>query len=260
MDEFENIIIRSQSDGSIVRLKDIASVDLGAKDYTFQTDMNGKPAVGFAIQLSSDANALETIGNAQKFLAEAVKRFPPDLRYETIVDNTKFVRESMVEVAKTFAETLFLVALVVFIFLQSWRATLIPMLAVPVSLVGTFGTFLILGFSINILTMFAMVLAIGLVVDDAIVVIEAVEHHMRYTGLSPLEATKRAMDEVSGPVIAIAFVLASVFISGRIFRRYDGGALQTVRVNYCRLHDSVGYCRIVADSRALRDALETLQS
>lgn len=215
--EFENIIIRSQSDGSFIRLKDIARVELGAKEYTFQTDMNGVPSVGFAIQLSSDANALETINNAQKVIADAAKKFPPDLEYATVVDNTRFVRESMIEVAKTFAEALLLVMAVVFLFLQNWRATLIPMLAVPVSLLGTFAAFLALGFSINTLTLFAMVLAIGLVVDDAIVVIEAVEYHMRYSGLNPLDATKRAMDEVSGPVVAIAFVLASVFIPVAFF-------------------------------------------
>ena len=215
--EFEDIIIRSQSDGSVVKLKDIASVSLGSKDYNVNAYANGVPSAGFAIQLSSDANALETIGNARKVVEEASKRFPPGMEYKIVVDNTKFVRASMTEVAKTFAEALLLVLIVVFLFLQNWRATLIPMLAVPVSLIGTFGAFMALDFTINTLTMFAMVLAIGLVVDDAIVVIEAVEHHMRNSGLSPLEATKRAMDEVSGPVVAIAFVLASVFIPVAFF-------------------------------------------
>ncbi|MDU4960603.1 MAG: multidrug efflux RND transporter permease subunit [Sporomusaceae bacterium] len=216
-EEFENIIIRSQPDGSFVRLKDIATVALGSKDYNVQAYMNGAQSAGFAIQLSSDANALDTIGNVKQVIEDAAKRFPPGMSYSVIVDNTKFVRESLTEVAKTFAEALLLVLIVVFLFLQSWRATLIPMLAVPVSLVGTFGAFILLDFSINTLTMFAMVLAIGLVVDDAIVVIEAVEHHMRNNGLSPLAATLRAMEEVSGPVVAIAFVLASVFIPVAFF-------------------------------------------
>jgi len=210
--EFENIIVRSQSDGSFVRIKDIARVELGSKEYNFQSLMNGHVAAGFAIKLTSDANALETISNVKTVLEKASKNFPGDMEYKVVVDNTEFVRESMKEVVKTFAEALLLVVLVVFVFLQSWRATLIPVLAIPVSLLGTFGAFSMLGFTINTLTLFALVLAIGLVVDDAIVVIEAVEHHMRYSGLSPREATKKAMSEVSGPVVAIAFVLASVFL------------------------------------------------
>lgn len=216
-EEFEKIIIRAQSDGSLVRLGDIARVELGGNNYNFEAQANGRPSAGFAVQLTSDANALETISNVRKYLEEAAKRFPPDLEYKIIVDNTLYVRESMVEVAKTFAEALLLVLIVVFVFLQSWRAALIPMLAVPVSLIGTFSAFLALGFSINTLTLFAMVLAIGLVVDDAIVVIEAVEHHMRYSGLNPVDATRRAMSEVSGPVVAIAFVLAAVFIPVAFF-------------------------------------------
>lgn len=210
--EFQNIIVRAQADGSFVRLKDIARVELGSKEYNFTSTVNGHVGAGFAIKLTSDANALETIGNVKEVLRKASENFPGDMEYKIVVDNTEFVRESIMEVLKTFAEALLLVIIVVFVFLQSWRATLIPLLAIPVSLLGTFGAFSVLGFTINTLTLFALVLAIGLVVDDAIVVIEAVEHHMRYSGLSPLEATKRAMSEVSGPVIAIAFVLASVFL------------------------------------------------
>ncbi|HWR40516.1 MAG TPA: multidrug efflux RND transporter permease subunit [Patescibacteria group bacterium] len=215
--EFENIIVLAKSDGSFIRLKDVARVEMGSKDYNYESLLNGHPSAGFAVKLTSDANALETISNVKKVLEEAAKNFPTGMKYKVVVDNTDFVRESMIEVAKTFSEALLLVVLVVFLFLQSWRATLIPLLAIPVSLVGTFGAFVVLGFTINTLTLFAMVLAIGLVVDDAIVVIEAVEHHMRYSGLSPLDATRRAMDEVSGPVVAIAFVLASVFIPVAFF-------------------------------------------
>lgn len=210
--EFENIIVRASSDGSFVRMKDIARVELGSKDYNNESMVNGHIAAGFSIKLNSDANALETIANVKEVLEKASKNFPSGMEYKIVVDNTEFVRESMKEVVKTFAEALLLVVLVVFLFLQNWRATLIPLLAIPVSLLGTFAAFGVLGFTINTLTLFALVLAIGLVVDDAIVVIEAVEHHMRYSRLSPLEATKQAMQEVSGPVIAIAFVLASVFI------------------------------------------------
>ncbi|HWQ61299.1 MAG TPA: efflux RND transporter permease subunit, partial [Negativicutes bacterium] len=181
-------------------------------DYGFFSDTGGQPTAGFSVQLSPDANALETVSQCIAVIENAAKRFPNDMQHKVVFDSANYVRESMEEVGKTFLAAILLVLLVVFVFLKSWRATLIPMLAVPVSLIGTFAAFLILGFSINTLTLFAMVLAIGLVVDDAIVVIEAVEHHMRYTGLNPRDATVRAMSEVSGPVVAIAFVLASVFI------------------------------------------------
>ena len=214
---FENIILTAQSDGAFIRLKDVARVEMGSKEYTYESLVNGHPSAGFAIKLTSDANALETISNVKQVLEEASKKFPAGMQYRITVDNSKFVRESITEVVKTFGEALLLVVLVVFIFLQSWRATLIPLLAIPVSLVGTFGAFGILGFTINTLTLFGMVLAIGLVVDDAIVVIEAVEHHMRYSGLSPREATYKAMEDVSGPIVAIAFVLASVFLPVAFF-------------------------------------------
>lgn len=216
-EEFGNIIIRAQNDGSFIRIKDVARVELGSKDYSVTSMINNKNAVGFAVRLASDANALDTVSQVKQVLQEASKKFPQGLQYKVVVDTTDYVIESMKEVGKTFVEALLLVAFVIFLFLQSGRATLIPMLAVPVSLIGTFGAFIALGFSINTLTLFAMVLAIGLVVDDAIVVIEATEHHMRYNGLSPKEATKRAMDEVQGPVVAIAFVLASVFIPVAFF-------------------------------------------
>lgn len=215
--EFENIIVRSKAEGGFVRLKDIARVELGSEDYNFDSLVNGHIAAGFGVKLTSSANALETISKVKAVLAKAAENFPDGMEYKIVVDNTNFVRESMLEVTKTLFEALLLVIIVVFIFLQSWRATLIPLLAIPVSLLGTFAAFSVLGFTINTLTLFAMVLAIGLVVDDAIVVIEAVEHHMRYAGLSPLEATQKAMSEVSGPVVAIAFVLASVFIPVAFF-------------------------------------------
>ena len=216
-DDFRKVIIRSQADGSAIHLGDVATVELSAKDNSFKSSFNGQDSVVFAIQLTTDANALETIAGVHKVIEDAAKRFPPDMEYKVLTDNTKYIRESMDKVFHTFIEALLLVLVIVYLFLQSWRATLIPMLAVPVSLIGTFGAFVVLGFSINTLTLFAMVLAIGLVVDDAIIVVEAVEHHMRYSGLSPKEATIRAMGEVSGPVVAIAFVLASVFIPVAFF-------------------------------------------
>ena len=224
--QFGNIVIKN-SNGTVLHLKDIARIDVGAKGYDFTPkasyrDKNAKsgevlfvehrPTAGFAVSLQNDANALETIANVQKILAEQSKSFPQDLEYHEIVDNTKFVRASINEVEHTFFEALLLVLIVVYVFLQSWRSTLIPMIAVPVSLLGTFGAFVLLDFSINTLTLFAMVLAIGLVVDDAIVVVEAVEYELKYNGLAPKEAAIAAMKNVQGPVVGIAFVLAAVFI------------------------------------------------
>ena len=211
-EEFENIILKARSDGSYIRIKDVGRVETGAKAMNQISDANGSNAAGFAIKLTSDANALETIGEVKKALEEASKSFPDDMEYISVVDSTAFITESIGEVVQTFKEALMLVIVIVFVFLQSWRATLIPVLAIPVSLVGTFASFILLGFSINTLTLFAMVLAIGLVVDDAIVVVENVEQHMKQDGLGPLEATEKAMEEVQGPVVAIAFVLSAVFI------------------------------------------------
>jgi hydrophobe/amphiphile efflux-1 (HAE1) family protein len=210
-EEFGNIIVKALPDGSFIRVKDVARVELGAKDYNFSSRYNGKPAAAFSINLTPDGSAMETSRLIRERLEELAASFPQDLTYDIVHDNTVFVKASLESVVHTFFEALLLVLVVVFLFLQSWRATLIPMLAVPVSLVGTFAAFVILGFTINTLTMFAMVLAIGIVVDDAIVVVEAVEHLME-KGLSPREATLQAMDEVSGPVVAIAMILAAVFV------------------------------------------------
>ncbi len=202
----------TNSNGTVLHLRDISRIEMGAKNYDFQTLTNHKPVTGFAISLQNDANALETITNVEKILEEAALSFPPDMNYTVIVDNTKFVRASINEVMHTFVEALLLVLLVVYVFLQSWRSTIIPMIAVPVSLLGTFGSFVLLDFSINTLTLFAMVLAIGLVVDDAIVVVEAVEYELKHNGLKPKEAAIAAMEKVQGPVIGIAFVLVAVFV------------------------------------------------
>ena len=210
-EEFGNVIIASGKDGTFVRLKDVARIETGERSNNIVAKFNGYPAVGFGIQLTSDANAMTTLAEVRKILEDAEKTFPPGLKMKSVFDSTDYINASITEVVHTFVEALLLVVLVIFLFLQSWRATLIPLLAVPVSLIGTFGAFVLLDFSINTLTLFAMVLAIGLVVDDAIVVIENVEHHME-SGLSPIDATERAMDEVQGPVVAIAFVLAAVFV------------------------------------------------
>ena len=228
-EQFGNIVIKSgDGKGAFVRLKDVAKIETGARNNTIVARTNNNNSAAFGIQLTNDANALETIGQVKEILDEAQKDFPPGIVVQTVVDNTKYVSESINEVAHTFMEALLLVMIIVYIFLQNWRATLIPMLAVPVSLIGTFAAFVVLGFTINTLTLFGMVLAIGLVVDDAIVVIENVERHMAEENLSAKEATRRAMDEVSGPVVAIAFVLAAVFVpvaglggmTGMLYRQF----------------------------------------
>ena len=210
--EFGNVILKAKPDGSYVFLRDVARIETGAKSTNMVADANGAPCAGFGVKLTDDANAVETISEVKKVLDEAAQNFPDDLVFIPVIDSTEYINESVTEVINTFKEALMLVILIVFLFLQSWRATLIPVLAIPVSLIGTFASFVALGFSINTLTLFAMVLAIGLVVDDAIVVIENVESHMKKDGLGPVEATEVAMDEVQGPVVAIAFVLSAVFI------------------------------------------------
>lgn len=226
-EEFGNIVVRAQADGSIVRLKDVARVQLGAQAYNLQGRLDGKPAAVVAIYQLPGSNAIAAANGAKELMAEAKKRFPPGLDYAIALDTTLPVTEGIVEIEHTLFEAIVLVILVVYLFLQGWRATLIPLLAVPVSLIGTFALFPLLGFSINTLSLFGLVLAIGLVVDDAIVVVEAVEHHIEH-GLSPKEAAFKAMDEVSGPVIGIAVILAAVFvptafvpgITGRLYQQF----------------------------------------
>src|SRR5574342_588583 len=226
-EEFGNIVIRANPDGSMVRLKDVARAELGAQMYNIIGRMNGKPAAIIAIYQLPGSNAIQTMDAAKRMMEEMKSRFPPDLDYVVSLDTTQAVREGMKEIVTTLYEALILVIIVVFIFLQGWRATLIPALAVPVSLIGTFALFPVIGFNINTIALMGLVLAIGLVVDDAIVVVEAVEHHIE-KGLTPKEAAKKAMEEVSGPVVAIALVLAAVFlpsvfipgITGRLFSQF----------------------------------------
>ncbi|SEJ61689.1 efflux RND transporter permease subunit [Paraburkholderia diazotrophica] len=211
--EFENIIIRAQSGGAaIVRLKDIGRAELGQKDYSIRSRFQGKPATVLAVYQQPGANALDVSKQVRASLAEMKKSFPEGIDYEIAMDTTEFTRASISDVVHTFFEAVVLVVIVVFVFLQSLRATLIPVLAVPVSIVGTFMGMEALGFSINMLTLFGMVLAIGIVVDDAIVVIENVERNMTVHKLDPKTAAKQAMDEVAGPVVAIVLVLCAVFV------------------------------------------------
>jgi HAE1 family hydrophobic/amphiphilic exporter-1 len=210
-EEFGNIVVRANPDGSIVRMKDVARVELGAQTYNQIGRLNGNPSAIIAIYQLPGSNAIDTMNRAKQLMEDLKKRFPEDLDYRVSLDTTLAVTEGIREIVKTLFEALALVIIVVFIFLQNWRATLIPLLAVPVSLVGTFAIFPLLGFSINTLSLFGLVLAIGLVVDDAIVVVEAVEQHIEQ-GLSPRDATFKAMEQVSGPVVAIALVLSAVFL------------------------------------------------
>lgn len=210
-EEFGQIVVRSNTDGSVVRMKDVARIELGALSYQQKSRMNGQPAAIIAIFQAPGSNALGVAEGVKKTMAELKGRFPAGLDYAITLDTTLPVTESIREILITLLEAMALVLIVVFLFLQNWRATLIPMLAVPVSLIGTFAFFPLFGFSINTLSLFAFILAIGLVVDDAIVVVEAVEHHIE-KGLSPRDATIQAMKEVSGPVIGIALVLSAVFL------------------------------------------------
>ncbi|MBC7009381.1 multidrug efflux RND transporter permease subunit [Pseudoalteromonas sp. BZK2] len=227
-EQFENIIIRSNTDGSSLRLKDVARVELGSKDYNFKGTINGKEAVLLGIFLQPGANALDVAEEVNSVIEEMKSQFPTGLAHLTSYDTTRFVEVSIREVVKTLLEAMVLVFLVVYLFLQNWRATLIPTLAVPVSLLGTFAGMYMLGYSINSLTLFGMVLSIGIVVDDAIVVLENVERIMHEEGLGAREAAVKAMGEVSGPVVAIVLVLCSVFVpiaflgglTGELFRQF----------------------------------------
>jgi HAE1 family hydrophobic/amphiphilic exporter-1 len=228
-DEFGNVIVRENPDGSSVRIKDVARVELGALTYQQYGTFNGNPAAVIAGFQSPGSNALEVADNVRKAMVELAKRFPPGIAYEISLDTTAPVKAGIREIVETLVAAVVLVALVVFLFLQSWRATLIPLLTVPVSLIGAFAVFPLLGFSVNTLSLFGLVLAIGLVVDDAIVVVEAVEHHIE-EGMAPREATFLAMKQVQGPVVAIALILAAVFVpvafmSGVVGRLYQQFAL-----------------------------------
>jgi hydrophobic/amphiphilic exporter-1 (mainly G- bacteria), HAE1 family len=227
VEDFENVVVRARPDGSLVRVRDVARVELGAQAYYQQGRLNGSPAAIIAIYQLPGSNAIDTMKAATKLMEEAKARFPQDLDYVTALDTTLAVRAGIQEIVKTLFEALALVLLVVFIFLQGLRTTLIPLLTVPVSLVGTFMVFPLLGFSVNTLSLFGLVLAIGLVVDDAIVVVEAVESHIE-EGMSARDAAFKTMEEVSGPVMAIALIMAAVFIptafvpgiTGRMYQQF----------------------------------------
>ena len=227
-EQFRAIVVRANSDGSVLRLGDIARVEIGSESYSVISRYNGKPASGVAVSLATNANALATADGVAELIERMKPSFPPGLKVVVPFDTTPFVRASITEVVKILLEAFVLVFLVIFLFLQNFRATLIPTIAIPVVLLGTLGILLALGFSINMLTMFAMVLAIGLLVDDAIVVVENVERVMSEEGLSPVEATRKSMDQITGALVGIGLVLAAVFIpmafltgsTGVIYRQF----------------------------------------
>ena len=228
-EEFRNIILRSNTDGSIVRLSDVARVEMGADNYSFIARLNGKNAAGLGIRLAAGANALAVVEAVKAKVGELAKQFPSDVKVDFPVDNSTFIRLSVEQVAHTLVEAVILVFLVMFLFLQNWRATVIPTIAVPVVLLGTMAILYMAGFTINTLTLFGMVLAIGLLVDDAIVVVENVERLIQDEGLSPKEAARKSMDEISGALIGIGLVLSAVFLpmaffggsTGVIFRQFS---------------------------------------
>ena len=227
VDEFSNLILKRAESGAVVRVKDVARVELGPKNETVSCSVNGMAAVSLAVFQLPDANALDTADLVKAKIAELAQAFPPGMDYQIRYDTTPFIRESINEVFKTLRDAIILVAAVVLLFLQNWRSAIIPLVAVPVAIIGSFAVLAMLGFSLNNLTLFGLVLAIGIVVDDAIVVVESVEHHVD-RGMNPRDATIRAMDEVSGPVIAIGLVLTAVFVPcafitgivGQFFRQF----------------------------------------
>ncbi|NTJ61479.1 efflux RND transporter permease subunit [Agrobacterium rhizogenes] len=226
-EEFGNIIVKTGANSEITRLRDVARVELGAEDYTLRSLLDGKPAVAVAVLQAPGSNAIEIANNVRSTMNELQKAMPAGVKYDIVYDTTKFVRASIEKVIDTLLEAIALVVLVVILFLQTWRASIIPLIAVPVSIIGTFAVMYVFGFSINALSLFGLVLAIGIVVDDAIVVVENVERNIE-NGLSPRDATYKAMKEVSGPIIAIALVLVAVFVplafisglSGQFYRQF----------------------------------------
>jgi len=229
VEQFGNIVLRASTDGATVRLKDVARLELGGQSYATSARLNGAPAVGLGVQLAPSGNALESARLIREKMDELQKFFPEGVKYTIPYDSSRFVKISISQVAETLLEAVILVFLVMFLFLQNWRYTIIPTIVVPIALLGTFATLLALGFSINVLTMFGMVLVIGIVVDDAIVVVENVERIMSEEGLSPLEATRKAMRQISGAIIGVTVVLISVFVplaffagsTGNIYRQFS---------------------------------------
>src|SRR6478735_1608266 len=234
--QFNDIVLRANPDGSTVRLKDVARVELNAQSFATSARLNGKPSTGIGVQLSPSGNALATAELVRKRMGELAPYFPKGMKWEIPFDSSRFVKISIAQVVETLVEAIVLVFLVMYLFLQNWRYTIIPTLVVPVALLGTFAALLALGFSINVLTMFGLVLVIGIVVDDAIVVVENVERIMSHEGLPPREATRKAMGQIQGAIIGVTVVLISVFVplaffagsTGNIYRQFSAVMLSSI--------------------------------
>ena len=254
VDEFGDIVVKSGDRGEITRIRDVGRVELAALDYTVNSKLGGKPATALVLFQRPGSNALATSDAVRAKMAELKERFPPGLEYAIVYDPTTSVRESIQEVQKTLFEAIALVVLVVLVFLQTWRATIIPLVAVPVSLIGTFAALAAFGFSLNNLSLFGLVLAIGIVVDDAIVVVENVEHHLE-GGEEPRTAARKAMDEVSGPVVAVALVLSAVFIPTAFVSGHHGAVLPAIRPDHRGFDGDLGLQFAHAVTRARRSAL-----
>jgi len=236
VEQFGSIVLRANTDGSVVRLRDVARIELGGQAYSTSARLNGQPAVGIGVQLAPTGNALSSAKAVRAKMTELARYFPQGVKWDIPYDSSRFVKISISQVAQTLFEAVVLVFLVMFLFLQNWRYTIIPTIVVPIALLGTFGTMLALGFSINVLTMFGMVLVIGIVVDDAIVVVENVERIMSEEGLPPLEATRKAMRQISGAIIGVTVVLISVFVplaffsgsTGNIYRQFSAVMVSSI--------------------------------
>lgn len=236
VEQFGNIVLRANTDGSAVRLKDVARIELGGQSYATSARLNGKQAIGIGVQLAPSGNALASAKAVREKMTELERYFPQGMKWSIPYDSSRFVKISISQVAETLFEAVALVFLVMFLFLQNWRYTIIPTIVVPIALLGTFATLLALGFSINVLTMFGMVLVIGIVVDDAIVVVENVERIMTEEGLPPLEATRKAMGQISGAIIGVTVVLISVFVplaffagsTGNIYRQFSAVMVSSI--------------------------------
>src|SRR5438105_4369678 len=239
VEQFGDIVLRANPDGSAVRLRDVARIELGAQNYSTSARLNGKPSTGIGVQLSPSGNALATATAIRKRMDELARYFPQGVRYDIPYDSSRFVKISISQVVETLLEAVALVFAVMYLFLQNWRYTVIPTIVVPIALLGTFGVLLALGFSINVLTMFGMVLVIGIVVDDAIVVVENVERIMSEEGLEPREATVKAMGQIQGAIVGVTLVLISVFVPlaffagsvGNIYKQFSAVMVSSIGVS-----------------------------
>src|SRR3954452_14258475 len=243
VEQFGDIVLRANTDGSTVKLRDVARIELGGQSYSTSARLNGKPSTGIGVQLSTTGNALATAQLIKSRMGELSRYFPPGVKYDIPYDSSKFIDISIRQVVETLVEAVILVFLVMYLFLQNFRHTIIPTIVVPVALTGTFAVLLALGFSINVLTMFGMVLVIGIVVDDAIVVVENVERIMSEEGLPPLEATKKAMSQIQGAIVGVTVVLISVFVPLAFF----GGAVGNIYRQFsCVMVSAIGFSAFMA--------------